>query len=257
MRRVNPTRQFYEHVSAIALHFNRGLFDNSLPTPLFTLKRGIGALGHFSPNRWISQGGQVVGEISLNPALFGQHSWLQLMQTIAQQQCHLWQHVHGEPSRPGYHNAEWAAKMKQIGLVPSSTGVPGGRTTGQSMSAYPEPGGKFINACVELANGPLCAPLAARWKTEAAPAAPPLPLKLPRTTLRRLMTAIGEWSDDPGLIASDALKEQKRKLKYTCPRCDVNVWGRPGLGILCRSCQVSLREVPAGAKRLASNARHL
>jgi len=254
---VNSTRQFYEHVGAIAHHFNHTLFENSLPIPLFTLKRGIGTLGHFSPSRWITEGGQVVGEIALNPALFAQHSWLQLMQTIAQQQCHLWQHVHGEPSRPGYHNAEWAAKMKQIGLAPSATGQPGGRTTGQSMSAYPAPGGKFIHACAELADGLLRAPLAARWRSDAAPAVPPVPLKLPRLTLRRLMTSIGEWSDDPELIASDALKEQKRKLKYTCPRCDVNVWGRPGLDLLCRSCQISLREVPAVVKRLASNARHV
>lgn len=257
MRPVNSTRQFYEHVSAIAQHFNDTLFDHSLPIPLFTLKRGIGPLGHFSPNRWVAQGGQVVGEIALNPALFAQHSWLQLMQTIAQQQCHLWQHVHGEPSRPGYHNAEWAARMKQVGLIPSSTGEPGGRMTGQSMSAYPEPGGRFIHACAELADGPLRAPLAARWRSEAAPAAPPVPLKLSRSTLRRLMTAIGEWSDDPALIASDALKEQKRKLKYTCPRCDVNVWGRAGLGLLCRSCQVSLREMPAAVKRPTSSARHM
>jgi hypothetical protein len=244
MQYVNSTRQFYEHVSEIAQHFNRTLFDNSLPIPLFTLKRGIGPLGHFAPNRWIGQGGQLVGEIALNPALFARHSWLQLMQTIAQQQCHLWQYVHGEPSRPGYHNAEWAAKMKQVGLVPSSTGEPGGRTTGQRMSAYPAPGGKFINACAELANGPLRAPLAARWRSESASLAPPVPLKLPRPVLRRLMASIGEWSDDQDLAADDALKLQKRKLKYTCPRCDINVWGRPGLSLRCQACQVSLRTMP-------------
>jgi hypothetical protein len=169
------------------------------------------------------------------------------MQTIAQQQCHLWQHAHGEPSRPGYHNAEWAGKMEQIGLMPSSTGKPGGRKTGQTMSAYPMDGGRFIRACAELADGPLRAPLAVRWNGENLSAPPQVPLKLPRLTLRSLLSPIGHWSNDSNVINGEALKEQKRKLKYMCPRCDVIVWGRPGLRLLCSSCSVALREMPLAA----------
>ena len=36
---------------------------------------------------------------------------------------HVWQHQHGKPSSRGYHNREWAAKMKAIGLQPSNTGA--------------------------------------------------------------------------------------------------------------------------------------
>jgi hypothetical protein len=46
---------------------------------------------------------------------------------------HVWQHAHGKPTRNGYHNKEWAAKMDNLGLVPSSTG---GKRTGQSVSHY-------------------------------------------------------------------------------------------------------------------------
>lgn len=244
MSRVNPTRQFYEHVSSIAHHFNRSLFAGSLPHPLFTLKRGIGSLGHFSSSRWFTEDGRAVGEIALNPSLFAQNSWLQLMQTIAHQQCHLWQHLHGEPSRPGYQNAQLARKMEEIGLMPSSTGEPGGRTTGQSILTYPLPGGQFIAACAELADGQVRATLTGRWQLAGPSHSPPMNLGLPRKTLRFLMASIGSSSDDPELIESEALKEQKRKLKYTCPRCDVTVWGRPGLGLLCSSCKLALREMP-------------
>jgi len=47
------------------------------------------------------------------------------------------------------------------------------------------------------------------------------------------------------LIDEDAIgkKKQKRKeskLKYSCPLCDANVWGKPGLHVRCDDCDVSL-----------------
>jgi hypothetical protein len=38
--------------------------------------------------------------------------------------AHVWQHAHGKPSRNGYHNKEWAAKMDERGLIPSDTHPP-------------------------------------------------------------------------------------------------------------------------------------
>ena len=55
---------------------------------------------------------------------------------------HVWQHAHGKPGARGYHNKEWAAKMKAIGLQPSSTGMVGGKETGQRMMDYIIPGGR-------------------------------------------------------------------------------------------------------------------
>jgi hypothetical protein len=34
------------------------------------------------------------------------------------------------PKRRNYHNKEWAAKMIALGLMPSSTGMVGGKITG-------------------------------------------------------------------------------------------------------------------------------
>ncbi|MDH8410092.1 sprT domain-containing protein, partial [Klebsiella pneumoniae] len=63
---------------------------------------------------------------------------------------HLWQHHHGNVSRAGYHNVEWAEKMVSIGLIPSHTGAPGGKQIGQHMSHYVEPAGRFDKAANEL-----------------------------------------------------------------------------------------------------------
>ena len=56
----------------------------------------------------------------------------------------------GKPGRSCYHNREWALKMIDIGLHPSSTGMPGGKITGQHISDYPIEGGPFIKACHSL-----------------------------------------------------------------------------------------------------------
>jgi hypothetical protein len=42
----------------------------------------------------------------------------------------------GKPSRNGYHNKQWSRWMERIGLVPSATGAPGGKRTGQRMTHY-------------------------------------------------------------------------------------------------------------------------
>ncbi len=72
------------------------------------------------------------------------------MQTLVHEQCHVWQNYYGKPSRRSYHNREWADKMIAIGLMPSTTGRPGGKQTGQHMNDYVLAGGAFQTAAVDL-----------------------------------------------------------------------------------------------------------
>jgi predicted SprT family Zn-dependent metalloprotease len=60
--------------------------------------------------------------LALNPDGFISETDKQVCQTLVHEMTHVFQHVHGKPSARGYHNKEWAAKMKSIGLQPSSTG---------------------------------------------------------------------------------------------------------------------------------------
>jgi hypothetical protein len=61
--------------------------------------------------------------------------------------CHQWQHDLGKKFlRSTYHDTEWAGKMVQVGLIPSDTGEPGGRPTGQRMSHYIDRHGRFMEA---------------------------------------------------------------------------------------------------------------
>ena len=87
--------------------------------------------------------------------------------------------------RRGSGLGERAARMEALGLIPSDTGRPGGKRTGQSMGHYVSEGGPFEQAAKAL--------LGTGWEVPYV-AVP----ERPRTG---------------------------SKLKYTCAGCSINVWG--------------------------------
>ena len=71
--------------------------------------------------------------------------------TLAHEMAHAWQYHFGKPSaEAGYHNVEWGTKMEEIGLMPSNTGEPGGKRTGQQMTHYIVEDGPFAEAASDL-----------------------------------------------------------------------------------------------------------
>jgi hypothetical protein len=86
----------------------------------------------------------------MNPTYFAVVPIIETLQTQVHEMTHLWQHHFGKPGRGRYHNEEWARKMESIGLMPSSTGQPGGARTGDCMADYAVEGGRFLAACQEL-----------------------------------------------------------------------------------------------------------
>lgn len=236
---VNPTVDLYAQLMHVADHFNHKLFDGALPSMMFTLQRERSSTGYFSAERWQHSSGKSVSEIALNSAYFANRSLLQLFQTIVHEQCHLWQHHFGTPSRPGYHNAEWARKMEEVGLVPSSTGKPEGKKVGQKMADYPASGGKFILACIDLVKDGFCL----SWVDKGFEAD-----KINRSFVsdglaleemigERLFAPIGNYFNGIHSQVNSGLALQKRKVKYCCGSCQANVWGKKGLQIMCMRCE--------------------
>ncbi len=127
-------------------HFNQALFSGSLPQCMITLSHGKRCLGFHHKDRFRERGGKnVVDEISLNVDLFEERNDREIMETLVHEMCHLWQAAHGTPSRFGYHNKEWFAKMHEIGIEPEGKGQR--VTTGKET-----PGGLFRKALDELLN---------------------------------------------------------------------------------------------------------
>ena len=89
-------------------------------------------------------------EIALNPTNFHSRSVTDILSTLVHEMVHLQCQHEGKSCRGGYHDRQWGKAMKEIGLYPSNTGMPGGKETGQQMSHYPISGGPFAVACMSL-----------------------------------------------------------------------------------------------------------
>jgi predicted SprT family Zn-dependent metalloprotease len=194
-----PTSEQFAAYEKMFAFFNAKLFGGTLPTCLLNFSRHSGSYGFFAPERW-EKGREVRHEISLNPATLKSRKPIDVASTLVHEMVHLWQREYGKPSRSGYHNREWAQKMEEVGLVPSTTGDRNGRKMGQHMSHYVAQGGPF---------------------KQAFQAMPP-ECQLP-------------WAcEEPQYRARG---RRKYKEKYTCPGCHTNVWGKPGLAISCDKCK--------------------
>lgn len=125
--------------------FNAQLFARQLPPCLITLQRKARSYGYFATDRF---GHRVdaqasTDELALNPDTFVERSDKDILSTLVHEMCHCWQRHCGTPSRTGYHNKEWAMQMIAVGLMPSDTGAPDGKQTGQHVSHYIITGGPF------------------------------------------------------------------------------------------------------------------
>jgi predicted SprT family Zn-dependent metalloprotease len=247
-----PTHSFYRYLEAAYDHFNKSLFNGRLPTCLLTVQREKNVMGYFSANRWTDPQGHVVHEIAVNPAYFARHNLMEVMQTIVHEMVHNWQHCFGKPSRNGYHNKEWAYKMDQIGLAPSSTGRPGGKRTGQKVSDYPKSGGAFERAAMHFiqksrglpwvdrfaALSPSCQSRVQDYSLEDNPVGPSTNENVEDEVITALLHyPIRVLFHD--LIPSEQLQlaaRKKVKSRYTCSHCQTNVWGKPKLKLVCGEC---------------------
>lgn len=148
---TSPTAQAYAELQAAFDHYNRELFGGELPPCLITMQREKRTYGYFSSERFVHRHDRSkTDEIAINPSYFAVVPLLEVLQTLVHEMVHAWQFHFGKPGRRGYHNKEWADKMEAIGLMPSSTGKPGGARTGEKMADYAIPGGLFMQATDKL-----------------------------------------------------------------------------------------------------------
>lgn len=222
---LNPTGQAYGELQAAFDHYNNALFDGQLPPCLITMQREKRTYGYFSSRRFIHrQDKSTTDEIALNPSYFGVVPLLEILQTIVHEMAHAWQFHFGEPGRRGYHNKEWAEKMEAIGLMPSSTGQPGGAKTGEKMADYAIEGGPFMVATAEL----LTTDFRISWLDRVTPA---------QSGVVSILNGSegGEDDEDSELagMLTPAAGSRSNRDKYRCPCCKAQVWGKPGLVVLC------------------------
>jgi predicted SprT family Zn-dependent metalloprotease len=243
-----PTEEAYAELQQAYDHFNDRLFDGKLPGALLTLQREKDTFGYFSRNRFVARkAGEKVDEIAMNPSYFAVVPLVEVLQTLVHEMVHQWQHHFGSPGRTRYHNHEWAKKMQDVGLMPSSTGQPGGRKVGDKIADYAIEGGLFLMACEELIAGQFSVTWLDRYPSfkqlegvrdiysmqvseEAGGGIRPI----------QELTELNGVGADVQVVGNAAIvlqekPKQQTRLRYQC-RCENRVWGRPGLIILCGEC---------------------
>lgn len=233
---MEPTTETYGELQAAYDLFNAELFGGKLPNSLITLQRERKSYGYFSAERFQKRDGTKTDEIAMNPLYFAVVPLVEIMQTLAHEMHHLWQFHFGTPGRGRYHNAEWSDKMKDSGLMPSSTGKPGGKTTGDSMADYPIEGGRFLKACAKLLTTDYRISWYDRFPSAAVVQAGQqshgLEMELPAS----LLTIASNESGQIELAATGTTENKSNRSKYACSACGCNVWGKPALKIICGEC---------------------
>ena len=238
-----PTQEIYKHLEVAFQHFNDRLFDSKLPVCLLTVQREKNTMGYFSPLRWSNRNGTNTHEIAVNPLFFAGYPLIEIFQTIVHEQCHLWQFEFGTPSRKTYHNREWSEKMESIGLMPSSTGRPGGKKTGQHMNDYPIDEGLFVKACESLVESGYFFNWVDRWGVRKSPELLSVPIETPSggsPDVDVIQNILSQPIKNEFLgIESESippLPPKMTRMKFSCPMCGINVWGKPSLKVLCIEC---------------------
>ena len=200
---LKPTTELYAELQEIFDFFNHKLFGGALPNCLISLQRSKGAAGYFSYSSWENEKGKKIDEIALNPSNFKNKDLKTILSTFVHEMCHLWQSYFGKVGKNGYHNQEWSEKMQAIGLMPSHTGKRGGNQTGYKMSHFVLRGGLYEKSFNELEN----------------------------------LGGKMSWIESIG----EQKKNYVKKMKYVCPGCNIKLWGKPNLNIICGNCDNQLK----------------
>lgn len=213
------TKEEYSNLDYMYEFYNRVLFGGELPDLIFTYQYKGRFDAFYHPVRFGSRTkkGPRIAEIALNARKVVGFDDIEVGQCIVHEMCHHWQHVFDKPSRSGYHNKRWGAKMIEVGLMPSDTGKPGGKQTGQNMADYPIEGGLFLRATKQLIESGYT-----------------VQFEVPYT-----QADLARIQGGPQVAANvTTVKETPiiLKTKYVCP-CGNAVWGKPGLKIICGECE--------------------
>jgi len=230
-KKSKPTNCAYSELQYAYDFFNKRLFEGILPDCILTFQREKRTFGYFSRKRWIAADNhEVIDEIALNPAYFAPYPTEEIMQTLVHEMAHQWQFHFGTPGRRGYHNKEWGAKMEEIGLMPSSTGKPGGKKTGEKMADYIIVGGRFEKLCKTLFTEDFKISWVDRYPVKIEG------IKTPEFITESITQEIQNGEQTAIGLATLGENNNSNRWKYSCEKCGVNVWGKPELRIRCDEC---------------------
>lgn len=250
----NPTKETYTDFQKYYDLLNQRFFEGKLPNCLITYQRGKGYMAYYCHERF-KKGEKYTDEIAMNPTAFIGYDKSYIIQTLMHEMVHLWQFHYGKPSRGGYHNKEWAEKMKAVGLQPFGVGASNyGKETGQQLNHKLIEGGVLDDFLkTDSYNFQM-------WVDSHSPITESESIKdevleiisnvitnlndhqslnLPSNEVQEFINDKKEYLDN--ILESiheksdQFSKENGSKIKYSC-QCDNNIWGKANLKLMCLDC---------------------
>jgi len=207
-----PTLQTYNPLQHAYDAFNVYLFKGQLPDCLITLRRtDKRVIAYYLPDAFVNKadGKTYTCEIAFNP-LHLNRSDTDTLSTLLHEMIHLWRNLQPKPSRRGYHDKVWAAKMNELGLKPRNCDNPE-RETGHKVTHEIVEGAQFAHLAADLIKG--------GWRMSwAEPAFP----------------------SAEGGAAKPKAKKKPTRAKYTCPQCGQNAWAKHDASLKCGECDVDM-----------------
>jgi hypothetical protein len=207
----SPTSDTYNPLQLAYDIFNTYLFKGELPDCMLTLQqKGDRVIAYYRPNAFKHkvEEGKFTDEIAFNPTHLNRTDTLTLS-TLLHETSHLWRNMQPKPSRRGYHDKVWAAKMIELGLMPRNRDNPE-RQTGHKVTHEIIPGGQFDHLAVDMIQG--------GWHLSWAESSP----------------------SSPEGAAKPKAKKKQTRAKFTCPQCEQNAWAKPGASLKCGECDIEM-----------------
>ena len=109
-------RELHRWAKTFDCEFKLNIPELAICVDLFRRSR----FGHFraGPN-----GFGLSSEVGINQLYLADRPFFEVLGTLLHEELHAWQHAHGEPGRGNYHNKEFRAKAKSLGLIIDAGGV--------------------------------------------------------------------------------------------------------------------------------------
>lgn len=231
---LKPTLLYSSELQQAYDFFNKAIFHGELPECIIVLcNTNKKVLGYYHQDEYLDiTSSTIVDKIALNPQFFASRGLENTLSTLVHEMCHLWRwRCCGKPPRAGYHCKKWASKMKEVGLYPSDTGVLGGKETGQRVSHFILACGPFKTACQSLLDSGFLLTYMHKWQFRDTC------LNLNDSELLKAKPELKEIISVVDTTATPKHTNKSNRIKYTCEACCLNIWGKPGLILICGSCR--------------------
>lgn len=269
--KLSPSIDFYTSLENAFDFYNKELFNDELSRVFFTVRSGetknkkTTTMGYYW-EKIFAYKDSPVSEIALNITTFANRSVVDILSTLVHEMVHQWRSevcIEPPPAKSsGGHDKIWGNKMEQLGLIPTNTGLPGGKKTGKQMTHYIHEDGVFAEKTYELIKSGFTIPVFDSYgaNVNSQISLSPINIELVKSWTKNataeekevLEKSLNVISDNPAIVQRDMHDlmptpkkptARVKKITYACPACMKKITGPEDLYVTCMECDEIFEKV--------------